>query len=86
MTPKQVQRKLVVIQKRTASAYAALKALQDTCAHPTPTYKYCGSSGSYDPSNDSYWIDWHCPDCNKKWNTPQHRQHTDKYPNAVRIR
>lgn len=23
--------------------------------------------GNYDPSADSYWIEFVCPDCHKKW-------------------
>jgi len=40
------------------------------CPHPAASKKYNGDGGSYyDPP--SYWLDWECPDCGKRWTTDQ---------------
>ena len=50
-----------------AAEEAALKIL---CAHPAVEKKYDGDGGSYyDPP--TYWINWTCPDCGKRWTTDQ---------------
>lgn len=65
-----------------------LKELQEKCTHQgNLTYKYNGSSGNWD-RNDSYWIEWHCKDCGKRWNTSQDNSYyqTEKqYPNSRRV-
>ena len=48
-----------------------LKALQEKCKHKNLETKYGSNSGNYDPSADCYWIDYYCPDCNKKWRVYQ---------------
>lgn len=45
--------------------------LQAECKHSNVTKKYGANTGNYDPSADCYWIDWHCPDCDKRWQTEQ---------------
>lgn len=61
----------------------AFAKLRRDCPHPTPTLKYCGSSGNWDRSDDAYWIEWHCPDCDLHWTTSQERQCVAAYPNAT---
>ena len=78
LTRKQVQRKLQTIINTMDKLSNQLAVLQETCAHPDVTKKYGGSTGNYDPSADSYWIDWHCPDCGKRWTTDQDRDNTLK--------
>ncbi len=51
--------------------YADIASLQKECTHPNVKKEYKSNTGNYDPSCDSYWIDYRCPDCNKYWNTPQ---------------
>lgn len=75
MTPKQVQRRLRTIQKGITSWYDKLGDLRTKhCEHPDVTKKYEGSTGNYDPSADSYWIRWRCPDCEHTWVTDQSRK------------
>lgn len=74
MTPKQVQRKRKSIYEKQVRLSEELYELQSICTHPTVTKQYRGSSGNYDPSNDGYWINWHCPDCDKRWTTDQSRE------------
>lgn len=74
MTPKQVQRKRKSIYERQVRLSEELYELQTTCTHPMPNKKYGGNTGNYDPSADSYWIDWDCPDCGHRWTTDQSRE------------
>lgn len=55
-----------------------LEALQLHCTHAEVTKRYRGSTGNYDPSCDEYWIEWHCPDCDKRWTTDQSRENVLK--------
>lgn len=71
MTPAQVRRRLRTIRKHQEVWDDAEKQLQEACKHPGVVEKYCGNSGNYDPSADSYWIDYHCPDCDKRWTEDQ---------------
>lgn len=74
MTPRQVQRKLNSILNKQMKLREELGELQLLCTHPDVTKQYRGDTGNYDPSQDSYWINWHCPDCDKRWTTPQDRE------------
>lgn len=67
MTPAQIRRRLKTIQKHQDKWADAEKELQQICNHPNADKKYCGNSGNYDPSADSYWIEYRCPDCGKFW-------------------
>ena len=44
---------------------------QANCRHTNAVHQYCGDSGNYDPSRDSYWIEFHCYDCGKYWTEDQ---------------
>ena len=44
--------------------------LQETCSHPNAIGKKGGSTGNWD-RDDSYWINYNCPDCEKRWMTDQ---------------
>jgi hypothetical protein len=78
MTPKQVQRRRDTLQRRIQKSNQDLTMLRNECGHPNVTKKYGSNTGNYDPSSDSYWIDWHCPDCGKFWTTDQDRENTLK--------
>ena len=81
-----IRRILETLNRKKAALTATLALLQIACKHPAPHMRYRGSSGNYDSSSDSYWIDWHCPDCDKRWLTDQGHEHTSKYPNAIKVR
>jgi hypothetical protein len=71
MTPAQIKRRATTINNNIKKWNDALRMLQVTCTHPTATKKYGANTGNYDPSADSYWIDYTCPDCGKRWMTEQ---------------
>ena len=75
------------IDARKVAVYKEQIDLQEECQHRGElTYKYQGSSGNYDPSNDCYWIDWECHDCGKRWTTDQNYDEVRKYPNAKELK
>lgn len=46
-----------------------IEAKQNKCKHPkkTLTEKTGSDVGNWDRSADSWWIDYHCGVCDKKW-------------------
>lgn len=59
------------LDNKQVKLFKELKILQDTCPHQDLTYKYEGSSGNWDKSDNIYWINWKCHDCGKAWSTSQ---------------
>lgn len=61
--------RLTIIEKRQAieqiqsDAHSLLEALRAECAHENYTAKYGGNTGNWSESDDSYWVDFHCPEC-----------------------
>jgi len=53
-----------------------LKQLQEECEHPNATYKYRADTGNWSRVDDTYWIEWRCPDCKKRWTTDQSHEWT----------
>jgi len=62
-------------RKRLALAYDFIAkeeaSIEADCPHETLTYKYQGDTGNWCKADDSYWIDWKCDDCDKRWQTTQ---------------
>lgn len=71
MTPNQVQKQYLTIRNKIDRLNDQLDELQEQCQHPNVEKTYKGNTGNYDPSADSYWIEWLCPDCKKYWMTDQ---------------
>jgi len=45
--------------------------IQDNCPHEGLVGEYKGNSGNWDRNDDSYWIEFDCPVCNRHWNEDQ---------------
>lgn len=76
------------IQDNIQELFQELIKITNECPHLDLTYKYNGSSGNWDKSDDQYWIDWKCHDCSKSWTTSQDYSWdltTKVYPQARRI-
>lgn len=71
MTPKQIARRRETISNKFVMWSYELSKLQNICQHPNVMKTHKGDTGNYDPTQDSYWIEFHCPDCGKRWNIPQ---------------
>jgi hypothetical protein len=62
---------MAVLRKRVSLISKSIEKLRAICQHPNATKKHGSNTGNYDPSADIYWIDVHCPDCGKIWQTEQ---------------
>lgn len=68
---RQIKRRYNTIMKQIDALEQEIYALQASCPHTHVDTKYGSNTGNYDPTADSYWIDFHCTDCDKRWQTPQ---------------
>lgn len=71
MTPAQIRRKWSTIDRKEEKLAQERATLQAECTHPNVVKKYDANTGNYDPTADSYWIDFTCPDCRKRWREDQ---------------
>ena len=63
---------MTVIQKAReiiSEQYALIATIQEECNHPTAclTFKYGSDTGNWDRNEDSYWTDYTCTLCEKRW-------------------
>jgi hypothetical protein len=87
-TPDHIASLVRDINNEQESLDAQLKNIQNNlCQHINFTKKCDGSSGNYDPSADSYWIDWECQDCGKHMTTDQGYPYTQSkvFPDKIVI-
>lgn len=63
--------KLKQIRTKQVKAELELEQLQAECEHPNRLVKYGANTGNWCASDDSYWIDIFCPDCEKMWTVDQ---------------
>jgi hypothetical protein len=59
------------LQKLKQKLRDMTEKIQSECDHKNKTMEYKSDTGNYDPSQDAYWINHVCPDCEKRWTTPQ---------------
>ena len=52
-------------------AQSRIAALRDSCTHPGAVGVHKANTGNYDPSCDSYWTEFKCPECGKFWQVNQ---------------
>lgn len=55
------------LRSRIDSDYARIEEIQAVCAHRDATKTHGANTGNYDPHADTYWTDYDCPDCGKRW-------------------
>lgn len=55
------------IYENIASLQNKLKLIQTNCPHPNKQTENKADTGNYDPSDNCYWKEHFCPDCDKKW-------------------
>lgn len=71
MSQEEIRKKLASIDRREEKLASEMAKLQATCQHPDLIKKYDSNTGNYDPTADSYWIEFRCPDCRKRWREDQ---------------
>ncbi len=59
------------IEQKITKLYNDIKDLQEVCPHDNLQGKFGANTGNYDRSNDSYWVDFVCQDCKKRWSEDQ---------------
>lgn len=54
---------------KIAEGQRELDAVQSECSHPMEARSSVSRSntGNYDPSQDCYWVEYHCFLCDKCW-------------------
>lgn len=65
---------LTKVQRRVAkieTLYKEIAEIQAGCKHEAATKKAGANTGNYDPSCNSYWYDYTCPECQKRWREDQ---------------
>lgn len=76
-----IVRKRKAIEAKIKEWDRKLDALQESCPHYNSWYENQGSTGSWD-RDDSFWRNYECEDCGKRWTTDQGIEQDRKYPHA----
>lgn len=62
-----VRQKVDKLYDRLNKLQKKLVELQDECTHPNVEKQYKADTGNWDRGDDSYWINFTCHDCRKRW-------------------
>jgi hypothetical protein len=62
-----IARKRNELEEEIKKVNTQIEILRAECTHPNVIVKHGGNTGNYDPSQDCYWTDYHCPDCGFRW-------------------
>ena len=64
--------KIDALKERIRHTQECIRRIQDTeCVHVGLTGKYRANTGNYCPEDDSYWVEFKCPRCDKQWTEEQ---------------
>jgi len=66
-----ISTKVKKINENISALRKNLSEIQETCPHINLTKTSHGSTGNYDPTQDSYWYEFICHDCGKRWSEEQ---------------
>lgn len=58
-----IAEKRQALEQIRADAQRLLLDLRTQCDHGNYTAKYGGNTGNWCESDDSYWVDFNCPEC-----------------------
>lgn len=76
-----IARKRRGIEAKITQWNAKLTALEEACPHYNSWYENKGNTGGWD-YDDSYWREYECMDCGKRWHTEQDRKNDKLYPHT----
>lgn len=68
---KTIAEKYEKLQDKLIRIGVKIKQLREECPHKGVYYSYGASTGNYDPSANSYWVDFNCPHCGIQWRVNQ---------------
>jgi len=85
-----VETKRKRIDAKLAKLHAELVELKQQC-HDTGhggvlTGKYGANTGNWSSTDDSYWVDFHCPLCDKRWTEDQDDVWFDRNDKVMRTK
>lgn len=82
-----INAKVLKQREKIKKALAKISSIQEECTHIGVHIKYGANTGNWCPSDNSYWIDWVCPHCEKRWTTDQNSEahRLARELNAVKI-
>jgi hypothetical protein len=66
-----IKTKVARLKARIAKLNIELKLQQDLCKHPNAVKVAKSDTGNYSKSDDAYWHECKCPDCDKYWTEEQ---------------
>lgn len=84
MTAKQIAKKVTRRKNRIRQLQSEIAQIQENCPHQNLLYSFGGSTGSWD-REDSFWIDFYCKDCEKRWQTDQSRENLALTDHATKM-
>lgn len=67
MTQDEIRSKMDKLISKEDKIAAKKSKLQSQCQHPNVNKQSKSNTGNYDPTANSYWIKFKCPDCDKRW-------------------
>lgn len=67
MTNFEISKKIKKLLDTLEKTRKSISKVQSECPHEKRVFTYGANTGNYDPSNDSYWKDYFCPTCEKRW-------------------
>lgn len=68
-----INEKVLKQKAKITKANDKIRSLQEECEHIGVHVEYGANTGNWCTQDNSYWIDWKCPHCEKRWTTPQDR-------------
>lgn len=68
-----IQSQIAALEAEIKSLQFKHTSLQQLCSHPKEIVNkvHKSDTGNWDKGDDSYWIEYHCTCCNKKWTEDQ---------------
>lgn len=64
-----INKQVIRIKNKISLLENSLANLQSNCKHPKKFLQKerKGNTGNYDPSQDCYWTEFYCEQCEKSW-------------------
>jgi hypothetical protein len=59
------------LEDKITKLYNDIKDIRETCPHEHLQGKFGANTGNWCSSDDSYWVDFVCQDCGKRWTEDQ---------------
>lgn len=72
----ETKNKVAHIKLHISELESSLRNIQENCDHPQRylNKENKSNTGNYDPSEDSYWSEYHCEACDKRWSGEQNER------------